>query len=148
MSISAIAGAASLLGGGYEPETYMIKFAEDGTREGTIPCGRSMTDEEKQELIKQGYEEVPAAEWQEYCNGKIRGKDGKPVDPPPYVPTVDEKLEALDEQYNRDKAELVNQYTDSVMHDDTETAEAIKQELIELDEQYDADYEAIINGEE
>jgi hypothetical protein len=32
------------------------------------------------------------------------------------------------------------------MHDDTDTANAIKVEMIALDEQYDADYEAIING--
>lgn len=65
--------------------------------------------------------------------------------PPPPEPTVEEKLAALDAQYNADKAELVAQYTDSLMHDDEETAEAIKQEMAELDAQYDADYEAIIN---
>lgn len=59
-------------------------------------------------------------------------------------PTKEEKLAALDAQYNADKAELVAQYTDSLMHDDEETAEAIKQEMAELDAQYDADYEAII----
>lgn len=65
--------------------------------------------------------------------------------PEPPEPTVEEKLAALDAQYNADKAELVAQYTDSLMHDDEETAEAIKQEMAELDAQYDADYEAIIN---
>jgi hypothetical protein len=64
--------------------------------------------------------------------------------PPPPEPTTEEKLEALDARYNADKAELVTQYTDSIMHDDTETAEAIKAEMAELDAQYDADYEAII----
>lgn len=68
--------------------------------------------------------------------------------PPPPEPTKEEKLAALDAQYNADKAELVAQYTDSLMHDDEETAEAIKQEMAELDAQYDADYEAIINEEE
>jgi hypothetical protein len=65
--------------------------------------------------------------------------------PAPPEPTTEEKLEALDARYNADKAELVTQYTDSIMHDDTETAEAIKAEMAELDAQYDADYEAIIN---
>ena len=60
----------------------------------------------------------------------------------------DEALAMLDAQYNADKAELVAQYTDSLMHDDEETAEAIKQGMAELDAQYDADYEAIINEEE
>ena len=68
--------------------------------------------------------------------------------PEPQKPTKEEKLVALDTQYNADKAELVAQYTDSLMHDDEETAEAIKQEMAELDAQYDADYEAIINEEE
>jgi hypothetical protein len=68
--------------------------------------------------------------------------------PPPLEPTVEEKLEALDLQYNADKAELVAQYTDSLMHDDEETAEVIKAEMAELDAQYDADYEAIIAEEE
>lgn len=67
--------------------------------------------------------------------------------PPAPEPTTEEKLAALDAQYNADKAELVAQYTDSLMHDDEETAEAIKQEMAELDAQYDADYEAIINEE-
>jgi hypothetical protein len=65
--------------------------------------------------------------------------------PPAPEPTKEEKLVALDAQYNADKAELVAQYTDSLMHDDEETAEAIKAEMAELDAQYDADYEAIIN---
>jgi hypothetical protein len=68
--------------------------------------------------------------------------------PPAPEPTTEEKLAALDAQYNADKAELVAQYTDSLMHDDEETAEAIKQEMAELDAQYDADYEAIIAEEE
>lgn len=67
--------------------------------------------------------------------------------PEPPEPTTEEKIQALDAQYNADKAELVAQYTDSLMHDDEETAEAIKQEMAELDAQYDADYEAIINEE-
>jgi hypothetical protein len=68
--------------------------------------------------------------------------------PPPPEPTKEEKLAALDAQYDSDKATLVAQYTDALMHDDTDTANAIKVEMIALDEQYDADYEAIINGEE
>jgi hypothetical protein len=68
--------------------------------------------------------------------------------PPPPEPTKEEKLAALDAQYNTDKSTLVNEYTDALIHSDTETAEAIKAEMAALDEQYDADYEAIINEEE
>jgi hypothetical protein len=56
-------------------------------------------------------------------------------------------LGELDAQYNADKATLVNEYTDAVIHEDTETANTIKSEMTALDEQYDADYEAIV-GEE
>jgi hypothetical protein len=68
--------------------------------------------------------------------------------PPPPEPTKEEKLAALDAQYDSDKATLVAQYTDALMHDDTDTTNAIKSEMIALDEQYDGDYEAIINEEE
>lgn len=68
--------------------------------------------------------------------------------PPPPEPTTEEKLAALDAQYDADKAILIEQYTDSLMNDDTEMAEELKAELAALNAQYDADYEAIINGEE
>jgi hypothetical protein len=68
--------------------------------------------------------------------------------PPPPEPTTEEKLAALNAQYDSDKATLVAQYTDAIMHDDTETADAIKEEMLALDEQYDSDYEAIMAEEE
>jgi hypothetical protein len=68
--------------------------------------------------------------------------------PPPPEPTTEEKLAALNAQYDADKAELSAEYTDALMNDDTELADEIKAELVALNEQYDADYEAIINGEE
>jgi hypothetical protein len=68
--------------------------------------------------------------------------------PPPPEPTKEEKIAMLDAQYDSDKAALISAYTDSLMSDDTDTAEAIKAELVALNEQYDADYQAIIDGEE
>ena len=68
--------------------------------------------------------------------------------PPPPEPTKDEKLQALNAQYDSDKATLVAEYTDAIMHDDDETAEAIKGEMLALDEQYDIDYEAIMSEDE
>jgi hypothetical protein len=68
--------------------------------------------------------------------------------PEPPEPTKDEKIQALNAQYDADKATLVAQYTDAIMHDDTETADAIKEEMLALDEQYDSDYEAIMAEEE
>jgi hypothetical protein len=68
--------------------------------------------------------------------------------PKPPEPTTEEKLAALNAQYDSDKATLVAEYTDAIMHDDEETAEAIKGEMLALDEQYDIDYEAIMSEDE
>lgn len=67
--------------------------------------------------------------------------------PEPPEPTKDEKLQALNAQYDSDKATLVNEYTDALIHDDDETADAIKEEMLALDEQYDLDYAAIMEEE-
>ena len=67
--------------------------------------------------------------------------------PPPPEPTKDEKIAALNAQYDADKATLVQEYTDALIHDDTETADAIKEEMLALDEQYDIDYQAIMEEE-
>ena len=118
--------------------TYLIKFDSDGQRESTLPVDSTITAERKAELIKQGYIEVPAAEWQEYCNGKIRGKDGTPVDPPPYVPTKEEKLAALDAQYDSDKDQLAKYYLDAVLSGNEDLQTEIKAELATLNEDYEA----------
>lgn len=118
--------------------TYLIKFTSDGQRESTLPVDSTITAEKKQELINQGYEEVPAAEWQEYCSGKIRGEDGKPVDPPPYVPTKDEKLAALDVQYDSDKIVLAKYFTEAALAGDADLQAELRQELEELNAEYTA----------
>lgn len=67
-------------------------------------------------------------------------------DPPPPEPTAEEKLAALDWQYEQDKKSLLDAYNDAIIHDDAETAEAVKAEMLALDEQYDADYREITEG--
>ena len=67
--------------------------------------------------------------------------------PPPPEPTKDEKIAALNAQYDADKSTLVQEYTDALIHDDDETADAIKEEMLALDEQYDLDYQAIMEEE-
>lgn len=67
--------------------------------------------------------------------------------PEPPEPTTDEKLAALNAQYDADKQTLVTEYTDALIHDDTETADAIKEEMLALDEQYDLDYQSIMECE-
>jgi hypothetical protein len=66
----------------------------------------------------------------------------------PYTPTVEEQLEALDSQYNSDKAILMSQYTEAVIDDNTELMASIKEELAVLREEYDKAYEEIIRGAE
>ena len=65
----------------------------------------------------------------------------------PPVPTKEEQIAALDSEFAREKTRLCEEYTDSNIHGDTETAEAIIAEMNELEEWYDSEYEKIINGE-
>lgn len=52
-------------------------------------------------------------------------------------------LSELDTQYAADKQELSAQYLDAAMSGDTDTMDAIKQELAALNEKYDADYKTL-----
>lgn len=52
-------------------------------------------------------------------------------------------LAELDTQYLADKSELSTQYLDAAMSGDTDTMDAIKDELAALNEKYDADYAAL-----
>lgn len=59
-------------------------------------------------------------------------------------PTTDEKLAALDAQYNADKSNLLNAYQTALVYGDTETMKSLKADLQSLDAQYDEDYERIV----
>jgi hypothetical protein len=70
----------------------------------------------------------------------------------PYVPTPEEikeqELAALDAQYTSDKNELLMYYVDALVNEDEAEQQATKDDLTALNEQYDADYTAIVEGEE
>ena len=70
----------------------------------------------------------------------------------PYVPTPEEikeqELAALDAQYTSDKNELLMYYVDALVNEDEAEQQATKNDLTALNEQYDADYTAIVEGEE
>jgi hypothetical protein len=70
----------------------------------------------------------------------------------PYVPTPEEikeqELAALDAQYASDKNELLLYYVDALVNDDEAEQQATKDDLTALNEQYDADYTAIVEGED
>ena len=70
-----------------------------------------------------------------------------PEPEPPKPPTPEEKIAALDAEYDREKSALCIQYTDAQMHGDTETADALIEEMATLDAWYDTEYEKIIEEE-
>lgn len=65
----------------------------------------------------------------------------------PTEPTKEEKLAALDSQYEADKKELGNYYMDAMIHGDTGLMAELAEEMTALDEQYATDYEALKGGE-
>jgi hypothetical protein len=82
-----------------------------------------------------------------------------PPTPEPHEPTPEEiaeqeeaekqqKLADLDAQYTSDKNELLLYYVDALVNDDESEQQATKDDLTALNEQYDADYTAIVEGEE
>ena len=58
-------------------------------------------------------------------------------------PTTAEQIAEIDAQYEQDKVQLCNYYTEAVMRDDAELQEEVKSELNALDAQYDLDINAI-----
>ncbi|WP_028130233.1 hypothetical protein [Selenomonas sp. AE3005] len=58
-------------------------------------------------------------------------------------PTTDEKIAQLDADYTAQKQELVNEYTDALIHGDTDAQEIVKQEMTALDKWYDEEYRKI-----
>ena len=80
------------------------------------------------------------------------GADGNVVESEPPKPTdeqvLQDKINALDAQFNADKTELVNQYAEAVAVGDTDTAKDVQAQLSELFAEYDKQYTAITGGEE
>jgi hypothetical protein len=62
-------------------------------------------------------------------------------------PTKEEKLAELDADYSAQKQELANEYTDALIHGDSDAQELVQQEMAELDEWYDEEYRKIEEGE-
>ena len=59
-----------------------------------------------------------------------------------------EKLTQLDSDYQSQKQELINQYTDDMLHGDTDAMESDKQAMVDLDAWYDEEYAKIEGSEE
>lgn len=137
-----------------EQTTYLCKFDTNGRRTETLlTC--EFTDVEKAEKLKQGYIEIDEDEWSFYVGNKgqgkngtgyIRGKDGKPVDAPAYVPTKEERLAALDVQYDNDKIVLSKYFTEAALSGDTALQEELRQELDDLNAEYTTKRKEIEEG--
>ena len=123
---------------------YLCKFDSEGRR-GETHLACEYTDEQKEAMIQDGYIEITEEDWNYYVGnegqgangtGYIRGADGKPTDAPAYVPTKEEKLNALDSQYDSDKATLTQYYAEAALAGDTELQNELRQELEELNTEY------------
>jgi hypothetical protein len=128
-------------------QTYLCKFDSEGRRTETL-LSCEFTEEEKQQKIADGFIEISEEDWNYYVGnngagangtGYIRGKDGKPTDAPAYVPTKEEKKQALISQYESDKAELQKQLIEAILYNDTALQEEIKADMADVDAQFDAD---------
>ena len=88
--------------------------------------------------------------WNEKPQGYYTVEEWQELHPTPVPPepTTEEKIEALDRQYNSDKAILMSQYTEADIDGDEELKTSVKAELVALREQYDKDYAEIIGGAE
>lgn len=135
-------------------QTYLCKFDSEGRRTETL-LSCEFTDEEKAEKLADGYIEISEDDWNYYVGNKgagangtgyIRGKDGKPTDAPAHVPTKEEKLAALDVQYDNDKIVLSKYFTEAALAGDTDLQEELRQELDDMNAEYTAKRKEIEEG--
>lgn len=130
---------------------YLCKFNEQGYRHETyLSC--EYTDEQKQEMFNSGFVEIDEEEWSYYVGNKgmgdngtgyVRGKDGKPVSAPAYVPTKAEKIAQLENQYNTQKAEIKGYLMEAILSDDTDTVAELKQEMADIEADYQSKREEL-----
>ena len=134
-----------------KPISYLISFDSDGRRLETY-IANEYTDEQKQEMLKKGFVEISEADWRYYAGlegtgdngtGYVRGKDGKPVSAPAYVPTKAEKIAQLEAQYNTQKEEIKGYLMEAILSDDTDTITELKQEMADVEADYQAKREEL-----
>lgn len=137
-----------------KPRTYLCRFDADGRR-GETHLSIDYSDTEKQKKLEAGFVEITEEEWDYYVGNKgtgdngtgyIRGKDGKPISAPAYVPTKEEKLAQLDAKYDSDKAQLREYVTNALLACDDDLLADIQAEMTAIDSEYEAERQAILNG--
>lgn len=126
--------------------TYLCKFDNKGYRTETL-LSVDYSDEQKAEMLKDGYVEISEEEWAYYVGnmgmgdngtGYIR-KNGKPVSAPAIVPSVDEQINVLTVDYESARKELASAYIQCMLDGDVDTQAEIQVEINALKEQYVAD---------
>ena len=142
--------------------TYLCKFDENGNRGETYDTA-SMSKEEKQSKLDDGFIEITEEEWHYLVGNKGQGDNGAgyiydvankkvksaPAAPEPTVEEVVEQKKAqLDASYGAGKKELLSQYAEAIAYNDADTAKAVQEQLTALDAHYDADYRAAEEGSE
>ena len=104
--------------------TYLYLFDTQGHRQETL-LACEFSEEEKAEKIEAGYIEISQEDWEYYVGNKGTGyirdpQTGKPVSAPAHVPTKEELLSQLENEYSTDKEELMKYYTQASLADKAE----------------------------
>lgn len=125
--------------------TYLCKFDENGRR-GETRLSVDYTDEQKADMIANGYIEISQEEWEYYVGNKGAGDNntgyirdpqtGKPISAPPYTPTKEEKLASLEAEYEANKSELKGYLMDAILSGDDDTVSELKEEMADIEAQY------------
>ena len=89
------------------------------------------------------------AQWCNANNAHIedKGEYYEVVENVPYVPTKEEQLAELTNEYRQEKTNLCEAYTTATMQGDTETAQSVSADMADLDAWYDEEYKAIEGSE-
>lgn len=135
---------------------YVCKFDEKGYRHETyLSC--EYTEEQKAEMIAKGFVEIDEDEWNYYVGNKGMGdngtgyirdpKTGKPISAPAHVPTKEDLLTQLENEYKQEKAKIEGYFATALLMDDTETQAELKEEMAELDDWYNEEHAKIVGGE-
>lgn len=135
-----------------KPLTYLCKFDENGRR-GETRLSVEYTDEQKANMLKNGFIEISEEDWNYYVGNKGMGdngagyvrdaKTGKPVSAPPYIPSKAEKIVRLEAQYNTQKEEVKGYLLEAILLDDTDTISELKQEMAGVEADYQAKREEL-----
>lgn len=135
---------------------YLTKFNLSGQRIASYPLDNTITNERYAEMLNEGFIEIDEEDWNYYVGNKGGGDNGtgyirdsatgKPVSAPAYVPSKEERLAALDVQYDNDKIALSKYFTEAALSGDIVLQEELRQELDDLNAEYTAKRKEIKEG--